>query len=122
MELEETNSLPDILLMENVSAIHNEINKPHYAKWLSFLEDMGYTTYTEDLNACDYGIPQNRERTFALSLLGKYNYKFPTPIELTTCIEDYFEDLTEEQALKLIVKSQKAKDLLVQLDDQGKLN
>ena len=120
-ELKEENSLPDILLMENVVAIHSEENKPHLMKWTDFLHDIGYTQYMQDLNASDYGVAQNRDRTFILSTLGEYNYKFPVEIELDTCIEDYFEDLTDEQALKLIVKSEKAKELLVSLDEEGKL-
>ena len=120
-ELEEENSLPDILLMENVVAIHSEENRPHLMKWTRFLEDIGYTSYMQDLNASDYGVPQNRDRTFIVSTLGEYNYKFPVEIDLKTCIEDYFEDLTEVQALRLIVKSEKAKELLVSLDEEGKL-
>lgn len=120
-ELKELNSLPDILLMENVVAIHSEENRPHLRKWTDFLHEMGYTSYMQDLNASDYGVPQNRDRTFIVSVLGDYNYKFPVEVELKTCIEDYFEDLTDEQALRLIVKSEKAKELLVSLDEEGKL-
>lgn len=86
-----------------------------------FLESMGYSTYVQDLNAWDYGIPQHRERTFAVSILGEYNYHFPAPMELKTCIEDYFEDLTEEQALQYVNKSEKARELLVRLDEENKL-
>lgn len=115
-------NLPQILLMENVPAIHNEQNRKDFRKWLDFLEDLGYSSYVQDLNAWDYGVAQSRERTFVVSLLGNYNYKFPEMIdELKYCIEDYFEDLTEEQALQLVVKSDKALDLLVKLDEQGKL-
>lgn len=120
-ELKGLHCLPDILLMENVVAIHSEENKPHLRKWTDFLEEIGYTSYMQDLNASDYGVAQNRDRTFILSTLGEYNYKFPVEIDLETCIEDYFEDLTDEMALKLIVKSEKAKDLLVELDKKGKL-
>jgi len=121
-ELKADDALPQILLMENVTAIHSEENKPHFRLWLDFLDSLGYSTYVQDLNASDYGVAQNRDRTFALSILGKYNYKFPTPINLNYCIEDYFEDLSEEDALRLIVKSEKAMDLLVELDEKGKLN
>lgn len=120
-ELKELNSMPDVLLMENVTAIHSEKNRPHLQKWTEFLESIGYSNYMQDLNAADYGIAQHRERTFVVSLLGQYNYKFPLPIELYTCLEDYFEELTEEQALKQIVKSEKAMSLLVELDEKGEL-
>lgn len=120
-ELQELNSLPQVLLMENVTAIHSQENKPHFQKWLDFLETLGYSSFVQDLNASDYGIAQNRDRTFVVSILGEWNYHFPIPIELTTCIEDYFEDLTDEQALQLVVKSDKALKLLKELDDEDKL-
>ena len=113
--------MPDVLAMENVTAIHNEKNMPDFRKWLEFLESLGYSTYVQDLNAWDFGVAQSRDRTFAVSLLGDYNYQFPEPIDLKYCIEDYYEDLTEEQALKLVVKSEKALQLLQRLDDEGKL-
>lgn len=120
-ELNEDGNMPDVLLMENVTAIHSEENRPHLKKWLEFLESIGYTSFMADLNASDFGIPQNRDRCFVVSTLGEYAYQFPDPIELTKCMEDYFEDLTEEQAMKLVVKSKKAMDLLVSLDEEGKL-
>lgn len=113
--------MPDILVMENVVAIHNEKNMPDFRKWLNFLEELGYSTYVQDLNAWDYGVAQSRDRTFAVSIYGNYNYKFPEPIDLKYCIEDYYEDLTDEQALQLVVKSEKALALLQRLDDEGKL-
>lgn len=114
--------LPQILLMENVPAIHSPQNMPDLRKWLDFLEELGYSSYMQDLNAWDYDLAQNRERTFVVSILGEYNYKFPETIsELDFCMEDYFEDLTEEQAMQLVVKSEKALDLLVELDDKGQL-
>ena len=121
-ELKVTNSLPDVLLMENVTAIHSEENRPHYERWQKYLETLGYSSYGQDLNASDYGVAQNRDRCFLVSLLGSYNYKFPNPINLKYCIEDYFEDLTDEDALRLIVKSEKARDLLVELDNDNKLD
>ena len=120
-ELKETDSLPQILVMENVTAIHSEENKPHFRKWLDFLESIGYTSYCQDLNAVDFGVAQNRDRTFVVSLLGKFNYKFPTEMDLKYCMEDYFEDLTEEQALQYVVKSEKALSLLKELDEKDEL-
>lgn len=120
-ELNETDALPQILLMENVTAIHSEENRPHFRKWLDFLESIGYTNYVQDLNAVDYGVAQNRDRTFVVSILGKVNYKFPNEMDLRYCMEDYFEDLTEEQALQYVVKSEKALALLKELDEKDEL-
>lgn len=120
-ELKGTDSLPHILLMENVTAIHSNENRPHFSKWLDFLNDIGYVSYSTDLNAADFGVAQHRERTFVVSILGEYNYTFPHTMDLSKCIEDYFEDLTEEQALQYVVKSKKALDLLVKLDEKNEL-
>lgn len=120
-ELKQIDGLPQILLMENVTAIHSKSNAPHFAKWLNFLEEIGYTSFTQDMNASDYGVAQNRDRTFVVSILGNGSYTFPQPIDLDYCIEDYFEDLSEEDALRLIVKSEKAMNLLIELDEKGKL-
>lgn len=120
-ELKETDSLPQILLMENVTAVRSEENRAHWRKWLDFLDSCGYSTYVENLNAADFGVAQHRERTFALSILGEYNYTFPDTMDLSKCIEDYFEELTEEQALKYVVKSEKALELLVELDEKEEL-
>ncbi len=107
--------------MENVTAIHSEENRPHFARWLDFLHEIGYVSYQNDLNAADFGVAQHRERTFVLSVLGDSNYTFPHTMDLNKCIEDYFEDLTEEQAMQYVVKSEKALDLLVKLDEKGEL-
>ncbi len=57
---------------------------------------------------------------FSLSIT--QNYTFPDPIPLKKCIEDYFEDLSDEQAMQLVVKSDKAKKLLVELDKKNELH
>ena len=122
VELHDKDQLPQILLMENVPAIHNPQNIKHYQKWTGFLTDIGYSSYSEDLNAVDFGVAQNRDRTFLVSILGEYAYTFPTGMDLTKCIEDYFEELTEEMAEKYVVKSPKALDLLVKLDEENRLD
>ena len=114
--LNETTNLPQILLMENVTAVHSTDNMQHFRKWLDFLESKGYTSYWKDLNAKDYGMAQNRDRTFVLSILGEYNYKFPKPIELRTTMADYLEDRVDE---KYYLNSEKAQKLIQDLLDRG---
>ena len=117
--LEETGNLPQILLMENVTQVHSADNTPHFRRWLDFLESKGYSNYVEDLNAKDYGVAQNRDRTFCVSILGKYNYKFPKPIDLRYVMKDYLEDKVDE---KYYINSQKAEDLIQKLLDNGTLD
>ena len=117
--LNETENLPQILLMENVPQVCGEGNKEHFIEWQEFLEDKGYTNYSEILNAKDYGVAQNRERCFMISILGEYNYKFPTTIPLKLTMDDYLDDDVPE---KYFINSEKAKELIVDLQERGQLN
>ena len=83
--------LPQVLLMENVIQVHSKKNEPDFNRWIEFLEDLGYYNYWQDLNAKDYGIAQNRNRTFMLSFLDNVSFKFPNPIKLNTVISDYLD-------------------------------
>lgn len=95
--LDECENLPQILLMENVPDVIGSKNIIHFAKWLEKLESLGYKCYWRVLNAKDYGIPQNRERCFMISLLGDYYYEFPQPIKLEHRLKDLLEDSVDEK-------------------------
>ena len=74
--LKECKELPQVLLMENVPKVLNR----DFGEWLDFLESKGYKNYYKILNAKNYGIPQNRDRCFMVSVLGDWYYEFPKPI------------------------------------------
>ena len=96
-ELKETNSLPQILLMENVPQVHGSDNVEHFNKWQLALERLGYKSYFQDIIATDYGIPQTRNRCFMVSILGEYSYTFPKPIPLELKLKDMLEDEVDEK-------------------------
>ncbi|HWT74359.1 MAG TPA: DNA (cytosine-5-)-methyltransferase [Mobilitalea sp.] len=116
--LDEMDELPQILLMENVPEVIGAKNIKDFNEWQKFLESKGYTNYVQILNAKDYGVAQNRERCFMVSLLGQWNYKFPQPIPLTKTMADYLEDEVDE---KYYINSEKAQNLIKQLIDSGQL-
>lgn len=89
--------LPQVLLMENVPEVHGTNNVQHFAKWIEFLERIGYKCYWEDLNARHYGIPQNRNRCFMVSILGDYLYEFPQPMHLEHLLADCLEQEVDEK-------------------------
>ena len=82
---------PKYLLMENVKAICNKKFMPDFQKWLDFLAEQGYSSKWQVLNSKKYGIPQNRERTFCVSILDDDTYQFPEPFELKKHIKDILE-------------------------------
>lgn len=96
-ECKEDNCLPDILLMENVPQVHGTENARNWRDWLTQLERLGYQSYWEDMIATDYGIPQIRNRTFCVSLLGEYSYNFPRPIKLTKRLKDLLESKVDDK-------------------------
>lgn len=63
---------PKYLLLENVKNLVGKRHKDNFDKWLEWLESQGYTNYWDILNSKDYGIPQNRERVFVVSILGDH--------------------------------------------------
>ena len=69
--LRETPELPDILLMENVPEVIGANNIDDFHLWQDFLVSKGYTNYVKILNAKDYGVAQNRNRCFMVSLFGR---------------------------------------------------
>lgn len=89
---------PKYLLLENVKNLVGSKFRPSFEEWLAYLETLGYTNYWKVLNAKDYGVPQNRERVFVVSILGEHKtYAFPNPIPLTRAVKDILEDEVEER-------------------------
>ena len=96
-ECKEIGQLPQILLMENVPDVIGNKNIKHFANWLEKLESLGYRNYWKILNAKDYGIPQNRERCFMISLLGDYYFDFPPTQKLVIKLNDLLEENVDEK-------------------------
>lgn len=89
--LTECKEKPQILLMENVTQVHGSGNGNHFKEWQLRLEEMGYQSYWQDISATDFGIPQTRNRTFMISILGNYNFKFPKKTELKLRLKNLLE-------------------------------
>jgi len=111
---------PKVLLQENVRALINSVNMPDFREWFRLLESHGYVNFLAPsfptawgtdkrdkktvpgiLNSKHYGVPQNRERVYMVSiradLLGSTQYEFPRPFALDKCIADVLEDNVDER-------------------------
>lgn len=94
----EKGTLPKYLLLENVKNLVSKKFKADFDKWLDFLSELGYTNYWIVLNAKDYGIPQNRERVFCVSIRGKHEpFVFPKPKKLTIRLRDMIDETVDER-------------------------
>lgn len=91
---------PKFLLMENVKGLVSKKFKADFDRWLEKLEQLGYNNYWEVLNAKDYGIPQNRERVFVVSIrkdVDDRGYKFPSTIPLKLKLKDMLETVVDKK-------------------------
>ena len=88
---------PKYLLLENVAALVSKKFLPLFNRWQRELEGYGYSNYAQVLNAKDYGIPQNRERIFLVSILNGGGYHFPMKMLLEKRMKDLLEQNVDEK-------------------------
>lgn len=89
---------PKYILLENVKNLVGKKFIEYFKIWLKILEGYGYTNYWKVLNAKDYGVPQNRERVFCISILGEHKpFEFPEREELKVKLKDLLEDHVDEK-------------------------
>ena len=92
--------LPKYLMLENVKNLVGKKFKPQFDEWVAWLDELGYNTYWKVLNAKDYGIPQNRERVFAISIrkdIDDGKFEFPQPFDNGVRLKDFLEDNVDEK-------------------------
>ena len=102
---------PKYVIWENVKNLLSKKHRHNFDAYLETMESLGYTNYYQVLNAKDYGIPQNRERVFTISIrddscyLGDYdafvdeealNFEFPPKQELKLKLKDMLEDEVDD--------------------------
>jgi DNA (cytosine-5)-methyltransferase 1 len=96
----EENELPEYLLLENVKNLVGKKFIEQFEAWVRWLDSIGYNTYYKILNGKHYGIPQNRERVFAISIRKDVDTKgfiFPETIPLITRLKDMLEQNVDEK-------------------------
>ena len=82
---------PPYLCMENVKAMVSGKFVDLFNVWQLELSRLGYTNFSQVLNAKDYGVPQNRERIFVVSIYGQAWFSFPQPKILKVKLKDLLD-------------------------------
>ena len=103
---------PEYAICENVKALTSKKFTAEFQTVLSGLSEAGYNNYWEVLNAKDYGIPQNRERVFIISIrkdIDTGTFTFPKKQELKLRVKDMLEPEVDE---KFYINSDRAKKLI----------
>lgn len=89
---------PRYLLMENVKNLVSRKFMPFFREWERYLAGLGYINFYKVMNAKDYGVPQNRERVFLVSVLDEdAAFHFPEPFTLERRLKDVLEDNIDER-------------------------
>jgi len=96
----EHNELPRYLMLENVKNLVGKKFKIQFDEWLLYLRELGYNNYWQVLNAKDYGIPQNRERVFVISIhkdVDNGTFKFAEGFDSGIRLKDVLESAVDEK-------------------------
>lgn len=92
---------PKFLMLENVKAMVSGKFIGVFNLWQNELARLGYENFAQVLNAKDFGVPQNRERIFLISIRNDNNeivkYHFPKPRPLELCLGDVLEEDVDEK-------------------------
>lgn len=108
---------PRYVVWENVKNVLSKNHRHNFDKYIETLEEIRYKNYYKVLNAKDYGIPQNRERIFVISIRDdiEKEFEFPLPFDNGIRLKDLLEDVVDE---KFYISNEKAEKLLLQLKDK----
>lgn len=85
---------PKYACLENVAAMVSDKFLPMFNLWRSEVEKLGYENYANILNAKHYGVPQNRERIFLVSVrddIGTY-FNWPQKIKLKKTLQETLQN------------------------------
>lgn len=90
---------PKVVIWENVKNLLSKKHRHNFDAYVKAMYDMGYNSYWQVLNAKDYGVPQNRERVFTISLAAGWpgEFTFPPKQELTKRLKDVLENNVDEK-------------------------
>lgn len=115
------NILPQYLLLENVKNLVSKKFLPQFEEIIQYLDDMGYNTYWKVLNGKECGVPQNRERTWAISIrkdADTNKFEFPVPFDNGLRLKDI---LLKNVPEKYYITNDRAKKLIEDLVMNGKI-
>lgn len=87
--------MPKYVIWENVENVLSKKHKHNFDNYIKKMDNIGFDSYYQVLNAKDYGIPQNRKRIFVVSIrkdINDHGFVFPKKKELKLKLKDMLED------------------------------
>ena len=110
---------PKYVIWENVKNVLSKKHRHNFDKYLEEMERIGYNNFYQVLNAKDYGVPQNRERIFVISIRKdiEKDFKFPKGFDNGIRLKDILEEEVEE---KYYINTEKAEKLIQEFKSTNK--
>lgn len=118
-EAKENGTLPQFLFLENVKNLVGKKFIRDFETFNDLVSEYGYNVYYNVINSCECGVPQNRERVFALYIrkdIDTGNLTWPIPFDSGIRLKDILDEKVDEN---YFINTQKAKDLIQKLFDDG---
>lgn len=88
---------PKYVIWENVKNVVSKKHRHNFDAYLEKMKLLGYMNQWMILNAKDYGVPQNRERVFCISILNGGAFTFPKGFPLKLRLKDILEDKVDQK-------------------------
>ena len=108
------------ILWENVANVLKNPHKVNFDKYLESMEKMGYNNYYKKLNAKNYGIPQQRDRIFVLSIrkdIDNMQFTFPIEQKLKKSFKNFLE---KDYDVERTVLNENELDLIIRYNSKEK--
>jgi len=119
----ETHTLPKYMMLENVKNLVGKTFIQDFNRLNEIIEtEFGYNIQWKVINACNCGVPQNRERVFCIYIrkdVDKLRYEFPLPFDNGVILADVLEDDVDES---YYVQTEKSEQLIAGLIDEGRID
>lgn len=93
---------PKYVIWENVKNLLSKKHIHNFNSYIDIMDKLGFNSYYQVLNAKNYGIPQNRERVFTISIRKELDkgFTFPEPIALDKKLKDLLEPNVDEKYIE----------------------
>lgn len=93
---------PEVVIWENVKNLLSKKHIHNHNAYVDKMKSLGYESCAVVLNAKNYGIPQNRERVFTISIrkgnkVNKEGFHFLEPVALDKKLKDFLEENVDEK-------------------------
>ena len=114
---------PKYVIWENVKGVLQKSHIHNYEKYINRMDYAGYNNYTKLLNAKNFGLAQDRERIFVVSIrkdIDDYTFKFPEGCGSEVTLKDVLDrEVDERFYIKKVLNPRKTKKY-IQYDNSGK--